>query len=112
MFHCDSEFFIHRTYSEVPISSSSQTPYNIKGGEVLRHSPSYQTSLPRVQRLTIHTTQREVSVWPPVTHPSEWEESIRSCSGDASGCIGLDTVNGNIIRESAAVILWCRDQDW
>ena len=88
MFHCDSECFLYRTYSVVPISSSSQTPYNIKGGEVSRHSPSYQTSLPRVQRLTIHTTQREVSVRLPVAHPSEREETIRSCSGDASGCIG------------------------
>ena len=80
MFHCDSEYVIYRTYSEVPISSSSQTPYSEKGGEVSRHSPSYQTSLPRVQRLTIHTTQREVPVRPTAAHPSGREELIRSHS--------------------------------
>ena len=34
MFHCDSEYVIYRTYSEVPISSSSQTPYNKRGGSL------------------------------------------------------------------------------
>ena len=79
MFHCDSEYVIYRTYSEVPILSSSQTLYNIRG-EVSRHSPSYQTSLPWVQRLTTHTTQREVPVRLSAAHPSERAEFIRSRS--------------------------------
>ena len=46
MSYCDSEYVIYRTYSEVPISSSSQTPYNQKE-ESLRVF-TFQSDIPAV----------------------------------------------------------------
>ena len=80
MFHCDSEYVIYRTYSEVPISSSSQTLYNIRGGSLQTYTFLSDIPAAGAEVDTTHNTTRSTSTAARCSTISEREEFIRSRS--------------------------------